>query len=509
MSGAHTVLADKSIEPDFDMDRFADEVGQDLDRHIAEATRNELLSREEEAELPQADAEWFPGRSDDGLTAEPGERMDVPGIELEEPKAGLSNSKFKIMIVGVVVVALIGFGGVGYFAYKVMAPTPPSESAGISAELRAITEQEVQLGGSGPVSEPALQEASVSTLEQSMLGSAPAPSALPTVAERSPDAAVPAAAQAGGLKDIVVTYAPDESIAQPGVAHDAVQAPSLDNLPVRSTPSFQAETPALSAAISDEEKMYDTLLNRVGGMDVPLEAIKIDQSVIKERVESDRLGRLEGDIKSARESVAGMQGTLQLIQSQVTSLTDRVGRSSADQAALSSKVDSLTSSVKKLGDAQAQELQQIKKALAAVERKAEAASKAAASATVRRETPAATRAAAVPAPEAAPSRQPAPPPAAVSAPVTIPQESRPVTVVASTASAVAPSGAVASTCRSQNVSAIWRVKGVNANHAYVVRTQDDQGILLKVGAAVPGFGVVESLDPAARSVCTTSGLIRR
>lgn len=59
------------------------------------------------------------------------------------------------------------------------------------------------------------------------------------------------------------------------------------------------------------------------------------------------------------------------------------------------------------------------------------------------------------------------------------------------------------------VSQIWRVSGANQNAAYLFRAKDNFSMVVRLGTEVPGFGLVQGIDVANRSVCTTSGLIRR
>lgn len=71
----------------------------------------------------------------------------------------------------------------------------------------------------------------------------------------------------------------------------------------------------------------------------------------------------------------------------------------------------------------------------------------------------------------------------------------------------APAGG--SSCNAKSVSQNWKVKGVSSTTAYIRRESDGVGIMVRADTPVPGFGVVKSFDPNARTICTSDGLIVR
>jgi len=75
------------------------------------------------------------------------------------------------------------------------------------------------------------------------------------------------------------------------------------------------------------------------------------------------------------------------------------------------------------------------------------------------------------------------------------------------AQSVAPAGG--NSCNAKSISQNWKVKGVSSTTAYIRRESDGVGIMVRTDTSVPGFGVVKSFDPNARTICTTEGLIVR
>ncbi|MCF6783418.1 hypothetical protein [Stutzerimonas stutzeri] len=255
--------------------------------------------------------------------------------------------------------------------------------------------------------------------------------------------------------------------------------------------------------VTDEERLYDSLLSSVDGMDVPPEAIKIDQAVISRKLESQRLGALESDVKAARDSIASMSGAVEGIRAQVADFAKIVEKNTEDQAAVTASISQLTEELKKVSENHSKEIKALRDSVAKVQSRADQASAQAREAkkvaqTPQQATPRQAVVATAPAKEA---------PVAVPSQVLAPTPTPPTVHAPVAERAKEPSGPAQ--CDGTKVSSIWRVKGVNNHSAYIVRSQDQEGLYLKLGIEVPGYGQVISFDASNRSVCTTAGLIRR
>lgn len=286
--------------------------------------------------------------------------------------------------------------------------------------------------------------------------------------------------------------------------------------------------PSVSQVVTEEERLYDNLLTSVEGMDVPPEAIKIDQGVINRKLENQRINTLEQEVKEARSSMAGIKSAVEGMRNQVSGFAQAIENSSTEQAAISESITKLADQVKKATAVQEKELEAIKAAVAKAQASADKATAAAIDAKAISRIPAAVQqqvAAPVSAPAPTPKKiQVAPvaasqnvvvrePIAAATAPVSptkvFSEQPTPAVVQAQTENQSASGTGLPAHCNGTRVSANWRVKGVNSHSAYVVRSQDQQGMYLKVGVDVPGYGQVQAFDANNRSVCTTNGLIRR
>ncbi|MBA1280228.1 hypothetical protein [Stutzerimonas stutzeri] len=302
-------------------------------------------------------------------------------------------------------------------------------------------------------------------------------------------------------KDIVITYAADS--VKPG-------ANTLEG-----TVSSHADG---AHDITDEERLYDNLLTSVDGMNVPPEAIKIDQSVINRRLESQRLQSLETDLGDARQSISAMSGAVENIKAQVAGFSAIIEKSSEEQAALTESLNKLTDEIKHVAASQDKEFKALRDAVSKAQARAD---QAASSADEARKVASQAKQVNTPSAGNLAAQKPATAlePARTAAQVAQPTSAKPLVVPSRVfASATAPRTVQApvaevesadALCSGTRFSTIWRVKGVNNQSAYIVRSQDEEGIYLKRGVEVPGFGQVISFDAANRTVCTTSGLIRR
>lgn len=419
----------------------------------------------------------------------------------DEAEEAPKKKSFTAIIVAGVILGVIVIGVFGYFAVNVLGgsnsqtaiPAQASSQFGSPDSISLDSDFENGNGTQSPSPEEAAQ-----ALDASLSGA--------TLTPKEVADPVPAVSNSKGDRAIVITYGADSLSADVGV--------------VDSGPAQQVSAPK---SLTNEERLYDNLLTSVEGMDIPPEAIKIDQEVINRRLESQRFISLESDLKGARESMAAINGSVESIRTQVATFAQVIDKSSADQAAMSDSISKLTAEVKQAAAAQEKELKALKAAVASVQKRADQAVERAGEA----KNLAQTRPAVGPA--AAEKVQPRPaaqteqvPVVRASAPVqqqqaaTVVAPSREFTEVPVPRSVQAPIAVISSTsaalpahCDGSRVSANWRVKGVNSHSAYVVRSQDQQGIYLKVGVEVPGYGHVQSFDANSRAICTTSGLIRR
>ena len=239
--------------------------------------------------------------------------------------------------------------------------------------------------------------------------------------------------------------------------------------------------------LSDEELMYDNILAEANTLDVPHEAIKIDRNVINMELQVKRISRAELDIAETRKALGALSGVIDEIRAQTVEISKAIEKNNERSAAYSEDLKKLSSKVDKQIEQQNADISSLKKelnALAVAPKTAPAKAEPKPAAKVEQKQ----QVAVAPKPKE----------------VTLPKQTRPVMVKAPT-----PPRPVSSACDASKVSENWRVKGVTPTSAYVVRTQDGQGLLLRAGVALPGFGTVKSFDPNQRTVCTTSGIVRR
>lgn len=267
-------------------------------------------------------------------------------------------------------------------------------------------------------------------------------------------------------------------------------------------------------AVTEEERLYDSLLTSVEGMDVPPEAIKIDHRVVNRTLESQRIGGLEADLESARQAITVVNHSVDGIREQVASFAQAIERNSKDQASVMASLAQLSKELKKVSDNQDKEIKALRDAVAKAQARADQAvsqagdaKKVAQTAKAERPAPAAKVVQASHTQTPAAARPVQPTHAAMPAKVFTERPTPP------TVQATSPVGGTNSNlpaqCDGRQVSSVWRVKGVNSQSAYIVRSQDQEGLYLKLGLDVPGYGQVLGFDASNRAVCTTSGLIRR
>lgn len=252
----------------------------------------------------------------------------------------------------------------------------------------------------------------------------------------------------------------------------------------------------IRAEISEEEQMYDNILAEASTIDVPHEAIKIDRNVVNMELQIKRISRAELDIAETRKSLGDMSKVIGSIQEQTSKIAKAIENNTEKNQQISNEIKQLSAKVEGQIELQKADIAALKEN---IKKRAEASVEVA-----KVKEP---QAQAVVAQEVAPKPVPVSVPPAVQKPVTLPAPAaRPVMVKAPVPK---PATAQRASCASSNVSENWRVKGVTPSSAYVVRVQDGQGVYLKEGVSLPGFGTVKSFNEIDRSVCTSSGIVRR
>jgi hypothetical protein len=474
------------------------------DLHQLEGSANEReapsASRKPSAE-PAAEAHRYPG--DD-----PQDEMDALdtldlGVDDEEPAEqpiAKSGPDWKL-IGGGVALAVVLFGGLGVFAYKVVFPEKAT-GQGMAPMSASDLHNEGSIDGA------------LANFNASQVGNGRQPSGNPVN-----EPVTNAAAAKGGVAG-----------SQGAVAQDHAPAPAASR-PTDLVVTYGADKPAsstfpVSAQPDSEEQIYDQALNSLKDTNVPAAAIKIDTGVVREQAR-------ENDMKELRATVDATRGDLNQIRQVVGSLKDQIGTLGAAigerdnaQKELQQSVNNLTAAVKEQNASQAKQnkdVEEVRNALkgyGAELKELQASDRAAVRERMaaRRQAPAPTahqaNSAAIadvapvpvaPKPAVRPLAVVAPAPAVDSVQPRLQERevSQPVQPAA-----VEPARAVGCAAGSRSVSANWRVKGVNETSAYLVRT-DGTGLYVRKGTPVSGFGTVTGFDPQTRSVCTTDGTVPR
>lgn len=250
----------------------------------------------------------------------------------------------------------------------------------------------------------------------------------------------------------------------------------------------------IRSEISEEEQMYDNILAEAGTIDVPHDAIKIDRNVVNMELQVKRISRVELDIAETRKSLGDMSQVIGAIQEQTSKIAKALEHSTENNQRISSEIKQLSAKVEGQIELQKADIAALK-------------------VDIKKRSTVSVEAAKVKEPQAVAARNVAPKSTPVSVP---PTAQKPVTLPAPAARPVMvkapapkPAAARRTSCAAGNVSENWRVKGVTPSSAYVVRIQDGQGLYLKQGVSLPGFGTVKSFNEIDRSVCTSSGIVRR
>ncbi|MBF6615598.1 MAG: hypothetical protein ITG07_02620 [Candidimonas sp.] len=469
-----------------------------FDFELSDADLNRMSS-DEDAESAMAEPEPFSALGYEAESSPEPTMTDFGGHNNDAQEVAKKSGLWKIILIG----GLVGFFILALFVYFAMSilgsgseNTGPAQSRSLSANDLSLSPAPVADGGNSfPVSAVPVDVAALDAALNGPAISVPAPAVTESVVE--PRANTTFDAFGDQSKNLVVTYGAESLKDEP--------------IPANSLAVIQEQE---LRQVTDEERLYDSLLSSVDGMDVPPEAIKIDQSVISRTLESQRLGALESDLKAARQSIASMSGAVDSIRSQVAGFAQVIEKNSSDQAAVTASIAQLTEELKKASASQDKEIKALRDAVAKAQSRADQAAVQAGEAKKVAQTPKVERPAPVAKVVQASQRQPAPATLqpAQAAPAVAPTRvfsdaHTPPTVQATTTDSSHFSAPAQ--CDGNRISSVWRVKGVNNHSAYIVRSQDQEGLYLKLGLDVPGYGQVLSFDAANRAVCTTAGLIRR
>ncbi|ENA26992.1 hypothetical protein HMPREF1487_09471 [Pseudomonas sp. HPB0071] len=263
-----------------------------------------------------------------------------------------------------------------------------------------------------------------------------------------------------------------------------------------------SNTASAGVAVSDEDAAYDSLVGQLASSDLPIGAIKIDENAIQNQVANKQIGEMKNEITKTRNDITEVRSAISTITDQMKQIGEVIDRNNSSQEELSKQIADLK---KTTADTSAS-LEQLKKSSQVASmntsqrnsRESKEADRIVKAAEQELTKTSKLEAKKVESQNDKPSMtvKPVPErPKLAAVPVQKPVPENKQTLPAQ--------------CDGRMVSANWRLKGVNASAAYVVRVQDQQGLLIKPGVSVPGFGDVISFDPVNRVVCTTQGLIKR
>jgi len=491
------VQADQSF--DFDDDDF--QAGAAVDAYLsADASKEDHVDN-----IPDFNLD-LPPEAPEPAPLSAGKRKGKSAMQAPED-APKTNKKGTALVIGGALLGVgVVLGGLGWVAVQVLspqAPGAPAPSEFASNQFSAPQDSGSNSGfgdvawgdpatngfGSSEFGEPVAEQAqAVSSGGSGMVGADNSNSAWQQDSWGAPQS------EQAPVSSIVISQGlPQVPDTQQGDMHDPVGV----------------------AGISDEERLYDQLLAKAEAMDVPMEAIKIDQTVVRQQVESQRLRALESEVTQSRESIGAIRSVVSEISGQVGEIAKSLETSNETQRELAKRVDEIGASVAAM-DKQSDAFVGLEQSVKRMEQRTSEALREAKAARDEARKAAGSRpvevaAASQPRPVAAPVPAPAPKPVTQAQQPAMPAPQPPVAAPAPqpVAPVTAQAPAVAVACANQRVSSVWRVKGVNANTAYIVRAQDRTGTIVREGMAIPGFGTVLSFDTANRTICTTDGVIQR
>ncbi|MFJ7794575.1 hypothetical protein [Pseudomonas sp. NPDC096950] len=275
----------------------------------------------------------------------------------------------------------------------------------------------------------------------------------------------------------------------------------LASLPVTQQQPTPVEHLNTAVVGSAEEQAYDDLVDQASKLNVPGSAIKIDDNVVKQNLAKQGAAAAEASVQQDRKQIAelrtltnDLQATMKSLNTTMEAIAKNQERVTKEQESISSTLANVTSEMKTLKgtvDANKKDFNLLV---------AEAVKRAKGSTDVKEVRP---TLAVKPQPVVKPQL------AKATTEVINVQLPPPQKVVAQTAPTYEENHSPAEKCTATSVSSNWRVKGINKTSAYIVRAQDGQGMIVRNGEQVPGFGTAISFDRYSRQVCTTNGLINR
>jgi len=284
---------------------------------------------------------------------------------LDDSPKGVSKNKTNLIIV-VGVVCIVGvLGLLGFVATKIL-----GGKGGQAGDTGRVSLQQQAQAAQGQVSpelvnaqaqDPALASIETAKAIDSAFSGV---DANPIQIEEAAPVAQATSAESEQKKNLIVTYNPDDVAVQPVTAEAQVVQPVGGD--VQGMQPAQAKPDSLTA----EDKLYDDLLSSMDGMDVPPEAIKIDETVVKRKLETQRLSTMEQELQQARASVAEVKGAVDSMKAQLNGFAQVIEKNSADQAKVSESISKLADSVAAANAQHERDLKELKSAIAAAEKRA-------------------------------------------------------------------------------------------------------------------------------------------
>lgn len=484
----------------FDFDLNNDELRDDFDLSRIEAESEQVLSQHV-SEMPMPERLDLPHDFDSQLAQQGANE----GKAVDDAKGGSSN--ILIAVVGTVMVGLLS--ALGYWAWAtIVAPSSPAQHKFPDETIQATAP--VQGHNPGQQIRPSQDLNKESADLVAALGGgqsqpmtntvAPQPLAVEEISKGGND---------GELQREEFLETQGDSI---GSHSDSISAREENGLRVLRSDggvvSMSASAPTSSPiAPTEEDALYDKALEHAGAMDLPPGAIKIDPNVISQTVQNSRVDSLAATVETSRKEVADLKTVMADLRGEVSKLGKAIDGSIAQQSEQRKLVENLVKTVEGISKKQELDVAALKKEIneRAADRTPVAAKPVVAKSQAVVTSPNANPVAAQPVAHAPQARPVAP--VEVAKPVVLPAPQQVASVVAPISE-----GSQAHSlqqCDGRLVSSNWRVKGINNSSAYVVRVQDGEGLLVKQGVEVPGYGAVKSFDRFNRTVCTTQGLIRR
>lgn len=447
---------------------------------------------------------------------------EVPNENLNSHDSSSSN-KFKIMFILTMIIIVLGLG---YFLVNRVLSSNAAYSSQIPRPASELTAQQ----------EPSVDDA-LSSFTPSLNGPATpvanSPSYENVVDEHQPSSV-------NDLDETSVSQVFDSN----GTASDQIDVVSNVNdtdmnhtfqndlmitqgLPIEAEPVefLHQDVPKGVPTLSEEESMYDKALLQLEKVDVPAEAIKIDRAVIQKKLASNQIERMKAEIDASRSEVGAIKDVVVGIQAQLSSMNDVLKTNSSSQNALVAQISELNAEIKKVNREQKINTENLRKEIAeaksSANRHIEAVDSKINTNTVdaRKKNTTVKQQSITVASKSKVSNSD------IVAQATLKHEPKPVVGKSDSIQRISSPNTTSTHNQStgnQNgfpeqctgsravKSSNWRVKGITASSAYLLRS-DGESVFVRLDTPVSGFGQVVAFDSSssARTVCTTMGLITR